>query len=225
MVDFDIGSSLTLPLGRRHIPRLVVKDRAPTDQDWRNFARFDRWLDTSDNTVYTLVSIAKQSAEWKRDGSGAVFQLVPGSDDPVDPNDAGQIHFVEGDGISITKDNADSIRVSSAEHPERSQWTNLVEDTTIEDKHGYFVNGGSRLVLTLPEESNENFSFQVIDWSGNGFEIAQNDGQSIRVGNQVTTTGTGGKIDSEQQGDWLTFARFSDNEFVAGIVQGSVDIT
>lgn len=66
---------------------------------------------------------------------------------------------------------------------------------------GYILVGASQATITLPSAPALDFWFAVLDQSGNTFVIAQNNGDSIQVLDDTTTTGTGGSITSTMTGD------------------------
>lgn len=86
-------------------------------------------------------------------------------------------------------------------------WQVIITDTTAAANNGYFANavtGPAGLTVTLPLLSNVGDTFIVYSMSSAGFEIGQNASQFIQVGDNVTTTGTGGNIISTQTGDAIT---------------------
>jgi hypothetical protein len=70
---------------------------------------------------------------------------------------------------------------------------------------GYFcIAPGGALVLTLPATASLGTLLEVALDGATSFQIAQNAGQSIVLGNISTTPGVGGSITSTQQGDTIT---------------------
>jgi hypothetical protein len=66
---------------------------------------------------------------------------------------------------------------------------------------GYMADNAGLVTLTLPSTAAQFSVIYVAGHGAGGWKIAQNAGQSINVGNQVTTTGTGGSIASNNAND------------------------
>jgi len=70
--------------------------------------------------------------------------------------------------------------------------------------NGYVANNAALVTLTLPSTAAVGDSVQVFGLGAGGWTIAQNAGQLIHFGSQVTTTGTGGSLSSTNQYDNVT---------------------
>lgn len=109
-------------------------------------------------------------------------------------------------------------------------WAAVTTATSLVAANGYFAaNGSSAVTFTLPATAAVGDSYQVVANSAGtkGWVIAQNSGQSIRVGNLITTTGAGGSITSTSTvgGDWIEIICSATNSgFVANIKQGSATV-
>ncbi len=68
---------------------------------------------------------------------------------------------------------------------------------------GYMANNGSLVTMTLPSTAAQFSVLRVAGKGAGGWKIAQNASQLINIGNQVTTTGTGGSLASTNQYDAL----------------------
>jgi len=69
--------------------------------------------------------------------------------------------------------------------------------------NGYRSTSGSSTTFTLPTTAAQYTTIRVaVDGSG-AVAIAQNAGQNVRFGNQISTTGAGGSLTSTSQGDCL----------------------
>jgi hypothetical protein len=76
-------------------------------------------------------------------------------------------------------------------------WTKVTGTSqTISVNNGYVINNASLCTLPLPSTSAIGDVIKLMGEGIGGWRISQNTGQSIRVGNLVSTTGTSGKIES-----------------------------
>lgn len=66
---------------------------------------------------------------------------------------------------------------------------------------GYLADNAGLVTLTLPSTAAQFSVIRVAGKGAGGWTIAQNSGQSINVGNQVTTTGVGGSLASTNAND------------------------
>ena len=84
-------------------------------------------------------------------------------------------------------------------------WTSIAGTSqTLVKNNGYFAANAGLTTFTLPAAAAVGDTY-IVSADGAGlFTVAQNAGQSIRYGNQVTTVGTGGNITATSQGDTLT---------------------
>ena len=62
--------------------------------------------------------------------------------------------------------------------------------------NGYLANKGTLLTLTLPATSAVGTTIRVAGMNAGLWLIAQSAGQSVKFGNQTTTTGAGGSMAS-----------------------------
>ena len=108
-----------------------------------------------------------------------------------------------GSGITITN-GAGTITISS---PDISTNWVVVTGTTQNIANGtaYIANNASQITFTLPTTAAVGDLFSINGLGGGGWKIAQNSGQNIRIGSTVSTTGTGGSINSTNQYDSVTF--------------------
>lgn len=70
--------------------------------------------------------------------------------------------------------------------------------------NAYLADNTSLVTMTLPSTAAQFSIVQVSGFNSGGWKIAQNAGQIIHVGNQTTTTGTGGSLASSNQYDQVT---------------------
>lgn len=104
-------------------------------------------------------------------------------------------------------------------------WNNTNSTTTIAASNGYKVNSVSLVDLNLPLTMPENSFFRVVNLGSGGFRINQNSGQTIRFGNQTTTTGVGGSCTSIDIGDSIeVLCTIADTEFVILSAVGNINL-
>lgn len=80
-------------------------------------------------------------------------------------------------------------------------WIVVSANGALTSNFGHFANSASHLTLTLPATCAVGTRFEVAAMGAGGFTIAQNSGQTIRFGEDVTTTGISGLLQSTEQGD------------------------
>jgi hypothetical protein len=93
--------------------------------------------------------------------------------------------------------------------------------------NGYILNNVALVVATLPSVSAVGDLIWIIGKGSGGWQIAQNAGQTIHFGNQDTTTGVGGHLDSTNQYDAIQLLCTAANTdwTCTGISQGNIDVT
>jgi len=93
--------------------------------------------------------------------------------------------------------------------------------------NGYITNNPGLLTATLPSTSNVGDLIWIIGKGVGGWRIAQNAGQTIYFGNQSTSTGVGGHLDSASQYDAIQLLCITANAdwTCTGVVQGNIDVT
>lgn len=92
---------------------------------------------------------------------------------------------------------------------------------------GYIANNAALVTATLPAVSAVGDLVWIVGKGPGGWQIAQNAGQTIHFGNQDTTTGAGGHLDSTNQYDAIQLLCTAANTdwTCTGIVQGNIDVT
>lgn len=133
-----------------------------------------------------------------------------------------------GANITITP-GAGSITIASTASGGIS-WAKYTANQTMAANGGYIADSNvTQITFTLPAAAAVGDTYQVMadDNSGtNGWLVAQNAGQTIRVGNLVTTAGVAGKVyTGTGAGDWIEIVcTVANTNFVATVRQGSVNI-
>lgn len=72
-------------------------------------------------------------------------------------------------------------------------------------QNGYYCNNVALTTVTLPTTCQAGMMVAVVAVGAGGWQLAQNAGQTVRIGNQLTTTGATGYLQSSATGDvaWL----------------------
>ena len=93
--------------------------------------------------------------------------------------------------------------------------------------NGYILNNIALVTATLPSVSVVGDLVWIIGKGSGGWQIAQNAGQTIHFGNQDTTTGAGGRLDSTNQYDSIQLLCTAANTdwTCTGISQGNISVT
>ena len=84
-------------------PNITYSVNNPTTYDSQNFSLLDLWLNTANQTVWTLVALNQNLATWVELGIASTILKLAGnnSSDIVSPNGSNTINVV-GDGTTIT---------------------------------------------------------------------------------------------------------------------------
>lgn len=80
-------------------------------------------------------------------------------------------------------------------------WIDVTSPIASSSGVGFFANEVGQTTIALPAISIVGSTISVSDSGGNGWRITQGAGQQIRLGNQATTVGVGGYIESNDIGD------------------------
>jgi hypothetical protein len=93
--------------------------------------------------------------------------------------------------------------------------------------NGYIANNAALVTATLPSTSAVGDLVWIVGQGAGGWQIAQNAGQTIHFGNQDTTTGIGGHLDSTNQYDAIQLLCTAANTdwTCTGISQGNISVT
>ena len=197
-MSVNVPHGITYFANNQRLPvRRILVARAPTVNDYRGFNLMDEWEDTASNQWYKLLSVAANVAQWvlQSSGSGSIEQVDADTGFAVPV--AGVINLNGGTGTSTTA-SGNTIIINTVGGG--FKWTVVTAATQqIVAGNAYFANNAGTLVFTLPASSVVGDSFRISGMLGN-WQISQNTGQNIRVGN-ITTTTTSGSITSTQLGD------------------------
>jgi hypothetical protein len=131
---------------------------------------------------------------------GSLISLTTDDGTIVSPNVAGTI-FVHDTGLNtIGNISSNSITINSF------FWTVTASTSfTPANYTGYILLGTSKATITLPVSPPLNYWFAIMDQSGHTYVIAQNAGDSLELGTQISTTGTAGSVTSTKKGDTCSY--------------------
>jgi len=120
-----------------------------------------------------------------------------------------------GSGVKITN-GPGSISIAAI-----FPWTEVFAASAgMSANNGYISNNAGLVTLTLPLGANQGDIIKVAGKGAGGWLIAQNAGQSIIVGSDITTVGAGGSLASTNYADGVTLLCITNNttyEVVGGI--------
>jgi hypothetical protein len=114
------------------------------------------------------------------------------------------------------------------------RWNTYSSATTLATGNGYIANNNvSAVVFTLPATSSIGDTYQIVSNTQVGWQINQNNTQTIQLGDQATTTGSGGYItplypvnsEAKALGFWIEIiCSVANTEFLACMKQGNVTL-
>lgn len=145
-------------------------------------------------------------------GSPGVVDFIQGNTGgPVPPN-ADDVIFIVGSGGLTVSGNAllNTLTITPPALPTFT-WNLVAIDTTLASNNGYFAVGGDAISLMLPPTSSTGDIISIALAGAASFTIIQGAGQSIQLGNLITTAGIGGSLSSTQQGDFITLICMTNN--------------
>ena len=91
--------------------------------------------------------------------------------------------------------------------------------------NGYYTQNAALTTITLPATGVPGTLIAIAGVGTGGWKLAQNAGQSINFGNQVTTVGTGGSITSNNPYDGIEVLVVSSTQFVVVYAAGTPTVT
>lgn len=158
---------------------------------------------TSTGSTVTISGVAgglgAQSINFEVSGSFATtYQTDSGSATPA----AGILRVIGGGGAS-TSATGNTVTVTAENN---FGWSTISASQTLAAFTGYFcISPGGALALALPSVASTVIGqeIKVVLDGATSFQITQVASQSIRIGNNVTTTGAGGSITTTAPGDTI----------------------
>jgi len=133
-------------------------------------------------------------------GGGGISTITGTTGGNIGPDGSGNINIIGAGSVTVSGNaltNTLTITVPSTFFA----WTVITANQMAVTFNGYFINGGSRVDITLPATSSVGDTFQLVDKGGNLWSILQGAGQQIKFKNASTTVGVGGSITSQIVGD------------------------
>lgn len=116
-----------------------------------------------------------------------------------------RLNVIEGSNITLTlTDDAgnDEVDVTIAANVVTFTWnvvTGVSQSAAV--NNGYFTNNASRVTVTIPDTAAVGDRVIVSGYGAGGWTVAQNAGETVTIGNQATTAGTGGSLSSTNRYD------------------------
>lgn len=165
--------------------------------------------------VYKNSSLTNWTVSSLQLGDG---QFATNTNNSTTTASAGQ--FISGNGF-IVQNGSNSISVGYT----YVSTTVTGTSATMGDNNSYIANNASRVTFTLPATLTNGARYIVAGLGAGGWKIAQNAGQSIRVGESVTTTGTGGYVQSANSTDCIMLVAVSTTQAVALCAPASSGLT
>ena len=196
------GSALNYTPNSQSTLKRVSRSFAPTSNNYKNFREGDEWLDTTNMDWYKLSDITGTTATWTIiGGASGDLQTITTPDTTVVVPTANNINFVNGVGIDITGSGSD-ITFAVTAPPTFVDWSVITAATkAMVVDEGYFANAGGGVTFTFPAVAALGDVFYISSINAGGWTLAQNAGQSVRIGSSITTTGVGGSLASTAIGD------------------------
>lgn len=229
-------SPLQLPVNSAEFLRTFVFDRAPTPEDRKNFKITDLWIQRNPEGsppygYFVLVDRPNQSAVWLDIGgtqSGDVQTLTGDTGGPISPDVNGDIEILGGSNIT-TSGSGSSITIDNTQiiPPILPSFTWSVDTTTpinVNVNEGHISNGGAGIIYNLPSTSSVGDGFAFLDLGGNGFTITALGGQTVRLGNQISSSG--GTMQNTLIGDAVFLVcAVANTTFLGYAAQGNFNFT
>lgn len=152
---------------------------------------------------------------------------VSGQSDVVADSTSDTLTLVAGTNITITTNaGSDSITINSTGGGGMSTSEVTGTSATMSVNTAYVANNAGLVTLTLPASAALGDVIEVTGKGAGGWRIAQNASQVIHFSDLDTTTGTGGRIDSSNRYDSLTFRCVTANtDFVVTSAIGNMEVT
>ena len=134
------------------------------------------------------------------DGSLLLSRLTPGEIAALNPED-GMILYDSVNREFIGYQNGAWLSFAAGPFVMSFHWVEITSSTVMAPNTGYFVNSAGLATLTMPAIMNTGDVVKIVRVGAGDFQIAQLAGQQIQFGNQATTLGVAGYIQSQNIGD------------------------
>lgn len=146
--------------------------------------------------------------------SGGIIKITGNSGSPVGPDSSGNLNLIGAGGISITPGPANTQVVTGS--ATGLTWNTVTSVSPanpiqISANNAYICTGSSQVTFLLPDIPNIGDPFVIVG-SSTTFLINQNSSQQIRIGEGISTAGSG-SAQSENIGDCLQLTYVGSNVF------------
>lgn len=170
-----------------------------------------KWLNTNNGAFFILAGFTCTNGEglqanWSEitGVSGIGVKTVEGNSGGfVYPSITGNLNILGSGSVTVSGNpSTNTLTISSSALG--LTWNNITSSQTLSANNGYFCNSpGGALTLLLPTTSNVGDVVYVTLDGATSWSVTQSAGQQVRFGNQTTTSGAGGSINSTMQGDTI----------------------
>lgn len=148
-------------------------------------------------------------------GGTGILTITGNSGGNVGADGANNINLLGGGAITVTGSPGTNTLTITSSNP-FFMWTVITSNQPAVTQSGYFIDGVSRVDLSLPATSAIGDVFCVVDKGGNGWRITQSAGQQIKVLTSSSTIGASGYVESIFVGDGITLVcSVADTEWIA----------
>ena len=148
---------------------------------------------------------------------GTVTALTGNTGGAVGPDGTGNINVIGASGATFTGDPGTNTLTLTLPGGGET-WMLESMDFTAAPGNGYLITSAGLVHVTMPSSPLVGDSFIVAQVGSGTFTIVQNAGDSIQIGTDLTTTGTGGSITSVDKGDNLRFVCWASGPGASWIV-------
>lgn len=132
---------------------------------------------------------------------------------PLSPDANGNI-FIAGAGGASVSGSGNTITVTAGATGGGLTWREETgTSATFDTNEGIFANNAGTVTLTVPASPSVGDTFAAYQEGAGKVRIAQNASDQIRFGNQTSTSGAGGYIESLNQGDCVWIVALDSNKF------------
>ena len=161
-------------------------------------------------TTNALITLTGVKADLNLSGNPTTTTQAPGTDNTTIATTA----FVEAAVAAAVASDTDFT------------WNEVSGPTAMLVQNGYVANNSSLVVLTLPPVAIFGSIVRAVNKGVGGWKIAQNAGQIIHFGNQNTTLGTGGSLQSQSNFDVVELLCTTENtNWTQLAAQGNITVT
>lgn len=161
------------------------------------------WINSATEIAYILVAKPLGVAVWiNLGGAPSALETITTPDSVVVVPSAGNINFLNGSSMTVTG-SGNNITFNATGGG--IAWNNVTGTTqSLVINNGYTTANGSVTTLTLPATAVYGSVISVVGVGNGGWIIAQNAGQKIYFGNDATTLGVTGSLQSANSRDVAT---------------------